>query len=81
MNTTTRQPGREFYVGEIPIHSVRMPGILAIQQTIFGQIGETVNLQHQIIDRKAYMPGLKLACNKVMTLTHLKVGLEHWLLD
>lgn len=79
MNSNPR-PGREHFVHQIPIHSVRMPGILAIQQTMFGQIGETINLQHQIIDRKAYMPGLKLACHKVLELDTLKIGLEHWLI-
>ena len=80
MMNSTAQPGREHFVHQIPIHSIRMPGLLAVQQTLFGQIGETISLNHQIIDRKAYMPGLKLACTKVMTLHELKIGLEHWLL-
>jgi 4-hydroxy-tetrahydrodipicolinate reductase len=75
------QPGRETYVHQIPIHSVRMPGILAVQQVMFGQAGETITLSHQTIDRKAYMPGVLLACEKVMTNTHLIVGLEHWLFE
>lgn len=74
-------PGREHFIENIPIHAVRMPGILAMQQTLFGQMGETINLTHQIIDRKAYMPGLKLACQKALTLNELKVGLEHWLIN
>lgn len=77
---STSKPGREHFVHGIPIHAVRMPGILAMQQTLFGQMGETINLQHQIIDRKAYMPGLKLACKKVLELDELKIGLEHWLI-
>ena len=80
MMNSTAQPGREHFVHQIPIHSIRMPGLLAVQQTLFGQIGETISLNHQIIDRKAYMPGLRLACTKVMTLHELKIGLEHWLL-
>jgi len=75
------QPGREHYVHDIPIHSIRMPGILAIQQTLFGQPGETLSIHHQIIDRQAYMPGLKLACQKVCELSHLQVGIESWLLQ
>ena len=75
------QPGRELFVHNIPIHAVRMPGILAQQQILLGQIGETLSLQHQIIDRKAYMPGLKLACEKVMEINELNYSLERWLLD
>lgn len=75
------QPGRETYIHQIPIHSVRMPGILAVQQVMFGQAGETITLSHQTIDRKAYMPGVLLACEKVMSNEHLIVGLEHWLFE
>ena len=75
------QPGREHYVNNIPIHSIRMPGILAIQNTMFGQPGETLSIHHQIIDRQAYMPGLKLACKNVCQLSYLQLGIEPWLLD
>jgi 4-hydroxy-tetrahydrodipicolinate reductase len=75
------QPGRDLFVHNIPIHAVRMPGILAQQQILLGQIGETLSFQHQIIDRKAYMPGLKLACEKVMEIDDLNYSLERWLLD
>jgi 4-hydroxy-tetrahydrodipicolinate reductase len=77
---TTPQPGRETYVHQIPIHSVRMPGILARQDVTFGQMGETITLSHQTIDRQAYMPGVTLACEQVMGLQEMKIGLEHWLL-
>jgi 4-hydroxy-tetrahydrodipicolinate reductase len=73
------QPGRDFFEQQIAIHAVRMPGLLAVQQTIFGQAGETIELKHQIIDRQAYMPGLKLACCEALKLNELKIGLEHWL--
>lgn len=73
------QAGREFRHQQIPIHAIRMPGLLAVQQTILGQPGETIELKHQIIDRQAYMPGLILACREAVHLTELKIGLEHWL--
>lgn len=73
------QAGREYRHQQIPIHAIRMPGLLAVQQTILGQPGETIELKHQIIDRQAYMPGLKLACREAIHLQELKVGLEHWL--
>ena len=75
------QPGRETYIHQIPIHSVRMPGVLAVQQVMFGQAGETITLSHQTIDRKAYMPGVLLACEKVMEHDDLVLGLEHWLFE
>lgn len=60
----------------IPIHSVRVPGVFANQQVIFGGHGETFMLQHAAIDRGAMMPGLFLCCQKVMTLDHLVYGME-----
>ena len=77
---TTPQEGRNFFKHQIPIHAVRMPGVLAYQQTLFGLPGETISLNHQIIDRKAYMPGLKLACEQILHLNELVIGLEHWLI-
>ncbi len=61
---------------QIPIHSVRLPGLLAQQQVLFGGVGETLTLRHDTIDRACFMPGLLLACKKVMTLDRLVVGLE-----
>ncbi|MBX3708630.1 MAG: 4-hydroxy-tetrahydrodipicolinate reductase [Gammaproteobacteria bacterium] len=60
----------------IPIHAVRLPGFLAHQQIIFGNTGETLTLRHDSIDRECFMPGVCLACEKVLTLNQLVVGLE-----
>ena len=62
---------------DIPIHSVRLPGILAQQQVIFGGQGETLTLTHNSLDRSCFMPGILLACQKVMHLNELHYGLEH----
>lgn len=62
--------------GDIPIHSVRLPGIVAKQQVIFGGNAETLTIEHNTIHRDAFMPGVALACEKVMALDELKVGLE-----
>jgi 4-hydroxy-tetrahydrodipicolinate reductase len=61
----------------VPIHSVRLPGIVADQEIIFGNIGETLRLRHTTLDRASFMPGVCLACEKVMTLNSLVYGLEH----
>jgi 4-hydroxy-tetrahydrodipicolinate reductase len=61
----------------IPIHAVRLPGFVADQEVIFGNQGETFALHHRTINREAFMPGVKLACQKVLDLQQLVYGLEH----
>lgn len=63
----------------IPIHAVRLPGLVASQQVIFGGIGETLTISHNTIHREAFMPGVILACKKVRSLSQLVYGLEHLL--
>lgn len=62
---------------EVSIHSLRLPGVLARQEVIFGNTGETLTLLHNTIDRSSFMPGLILACEKVMELDTLYYGLDH----
>lgn len=61
---------------ETPIHSVRLPGLFAHQEVIFGGPGETLKIRHDAIDRSCMMPGILLACRKVVTLDHMVLGLE-----
>ena len=63
----------------IPIHAIRLPGILANQQVLFGSKGETLSITHNSIDRSAFMPGILLACQRVLHLQQLYYGLEHLL--
>ncbi|WP_269622984.1 4-hydroxy-tetrahydrodipicolinate reductase [Prochlorococcus marinus] len=58
------------------IHSVRLPGIVAHQQVMFGSKGETYLLSHNTIERSAYMPGVLLTIKKVRFLNSLIYGLE-----
>lgn len=60
----------------IPIHAVRLPGYLAHEQIIFGSKGETLTLRHDSMDRECFMPGVCLACEKVVGLDRLVYGLE-----
>lgn len=60
----------------IPIHSVRLPGIIANQEVMFGAPGETLSIKHTTIDRQCFMPGVVLACKKVVKLDRLVYGLE-----
>ncbi len=58
------------------IHSIRLPGLVAHQEVMFGAPGETYVLSHNTIDRSAYMPGVLLAVRKVGKLNGLIYGLE-----
>jgi 4-hydroxy-tetrahydrodipicolinate reductase len=63
-----------------PIHSVRLPGLVAHQEVIFGGEGQTVSIRHDSTDRSSFMPGVLLAVRKVGDLPDpLTVGLEHLL--
>jgi 4-hydroxy-tetrahydrodipicolinate reductase len=61
---------------DIPIHAIRLPGLLAHEQIIFGGTGETLTLRHDSIDRECFMPGVCFACEKVIKLDQLIYGLE-----
>ena len=58
------------------LHSIRLPGLVAHQEVIFGANGETYTLRHDTIDRSAYMPGVLLSIRKVITFDKLVYGLE-----
>jgi 4-hydroxy-tetrahydrodipicolinate reductase len=63
-----------------PIHSVRLPGLLAHQEVIFGGEGQTLSIRHDSIDRSSFMPGVLLAVRKVADLPErCVVGLEELL--
>jgi 4-hydroxy-tetrahydrodipicolinate reductase len=60
-----------------PIHSVRLPGLVAHQEVIFGGTGQTLSVRHDSIDRHSFMPGVLLAVQKVSGLSErFTVGLE-----
>ncbi len=61
----------------IPIHAIRLPGLVAHVQVIFGGTGETLTLKHDSIDRLCFMPGVCLAAKKVVELDKLVYGLEN----
>ncbi|MCH9643243.1 MAG: 4-hydroxy-tetrahydrodipicolinate reductase [Gammaproteobacteria bacterium] len=60
----------------IPIHSIRLPGLFAHQSIMFGNLGETLTIRHDALNRAAMMPGVLLACRKLPKLDHLVYGLE-----
>jgi 4-hydroxy-tetrahydrodipicolinate reductase len=63
-----------------PIHSVRLPGLVAHQEVIFGGPGQTLTIRHDSVDRQSFMPGVLLAVRRVGTLRRSPtVGLENLL--
>jgi 4-hydroxy-tetrahydrodipicolinate reductase len=70
----------ELMQGDVPIHSVRLPGLVAHQEVILGDVGQTLTIRHDSIDRESFMPGVLLAIRKVGSLDRSPViGLEHLL--
>ena len=63
----------------IPIHSIRVPGIIANQDIIFGSLGQTLTIKHETVSRDAFMPGLILAIKATSSHSGLVYGLEHLL--
>jgi 4-hydroxy-tetrahydrodipicolinate reductase len=65
---------------EPPIHSVRLPGLVANQEVILGDVGQTLTIRHDTSGRESFMPGVLLAIRRVQTLESSPVvGLEHLL--
>jgi 4-hydroxy-tetrahydrodipicolinate reductase len=63
--------------GDVPIHSVRLPGLNAHQEVILGDAGQTLSIRHDAISREAYTPGVLLALEKLPSLPPgLTVGLD-----
>lgn len=78
--TTTALPGaRGARVGDVPVHSVRLRGLVAHQEVILGDTGETLTIRHDSIDRTGFMPGVILGIHKVVETPGLTFGLEHFL--
>jgi 4-hydroxy-tetrahydrodipicolinate reductase len=68
----------ELMDGDPPIHSVRLPGLVAHQEVILGDVGQTLTIRHDSINRESFMPGVLLAIRKVGSLDRSPVvGLEH----
>jgi len=65
----------------VEIHSVRTPGVLAEQEVLCSQPGESLRILHQCIDRQAYAPGILLALEKVTAAPEWRVGLDDYIMD
>ncbi|MYW69067.1 4-hydroxy-tetrahydrodipicolinate reductase [Streptomyces sp. SID8379] len=66
-------------VDGVPVHSVRLRGLLAHQEVLLGAEGETLTIRHDSLHHSSFMPGILLGARKVVTAPGLTFGLEHFL--
>lgn len=74
--TETVEGARGARVDGVPVHSVRLPGLVAHQEVIFGGPGQVLTIRHDSIDRTSFMPGVLLAVRQVASRPGLTVGLD-----
>ena len=77
--TTSLEGARGATVGDVPVHSVRLRGLVAHQEVILGGLGETLTIRHDSLDRAGFMPGVLLGIRKVSTHPGLTFGLENFM--
>lgn len=70
------QAARGVEVAGIPVHSVRLRGLVAHQEVLFGSAGETLTIRHDSVDRASFMPGVLLAVRAVGSRPGLTVGID-----
>jgi 4-hydroxy-tetrahydrodipicolinate reductase len=77
--TSSIEGARGAVIGEVHVHSVRLRGLVAHQEVILGDLGETLTIRHDSIDRTGFMPGVLLGIRKVISHPGLTFGLEHFM--
>ena len=77
--TTPFDGARGATVGDIPVHSVRLRGLIAHQEVLLGGLGETLTIRHDSLDRAGFMPGVLLGVRSVISKPGLTFGLEKFM--
>ncbi|MEV0476750.1 dihydrodipicolinate reductase C-terminal domain-containing protein, partial [Streptomyces prunicolor] len=77
--TTALDGARGANVDGIPVHAVRLRGLLAHQEVLLGGEGETLTVRHDSLHHSSFMPGILLGARRVVTTPGLTFGLEHFL--
>jgi 4-hydroxy-tetrahydrodipicolinate reductase len=77
--TTSLEGARGASVDGVPVHAVRLRGLVAHQEVLFGDEGETFTIRHDSLHRSSFMPGVLLGVRRVGGAPGLTVGLEHFL--
>jgi 4-hydroxy-tetrahydrodipicolinate reductase len=75
--TSALDGARGALVDDVRVHSVRLTGLVAHQEVLFGGEGETLTIRHDSLDRKSFMPGVLLGIREIQSRTGLTVGLEN----
>ena len=76
---TALDGARGAMVGDVPVHSVRVRGLVAHQEVILGGLGETLTIRHDSIDRAGFMPGVLLGVRSVVKVPGLTHGLDKFM--
>ncbi|MCI4676332.1 4-hydroxy-tetrahydrodipicolinate reductase [Candidatus Mycolicibacterium alkanivorans] len=74
--STALEGARGADVDGIPVHSVRLTGLVAHQEVLFGTLGETLTIRHDSLDRTSFVPGVLLAVRQVAKRPGLTIGIE-----
>ena len=77
--STSLDGARGATVGDIPVHSVRLRGLVAHQEVLLGGLGETLTIRHDSLDRAGFMPGVLLGVRSVISKPGLTFGLEKFM--
>jgi 4-hydroxy-tetrahydrodipicolinate reductase len=77
--TSSLDGARGALVGDVPVHSVRLRGLIAHQEVLFGGPGETLTIRHDSLDRAGFMPGVLLGIKNVISRPGVTFGLEHFM--
>jgi len=77
--TTSLDGARGALVGDVPVHSVRLRGLVAHQEVLFGGLGETLSIRHDSLDRAGFMPGVLLGIRSVISRPGVTFGLENFM--
>ena len=77
--STSLDGARGATVGDIPVHSVRLRGLIAHQEVLLGGLGETLTIRHDSLDRAGFMPGVLLGVRSVISKPGLTFGLEKFM--
>jgi 4-hydroxy-tetrahydrodipicolinate reductase len=77
--TSALSGARGAKVGDVPIHSVRLRGLVAHQEVILGDLGEVLTIRHDSLDRSGFMPGVLLGIRSILTKPGLTYGLENFM--
>ena len=77
--STSLDGARGALIGDVPVHSVRLRGLVAHQEVLFGGLGETLSIRHDSLDRAGFMPGVLLGIRSVFSRPGITFGLEHFM--